>query len=260
MSLFVYYRISDKGNPKEKIANASKLACLSNTIATFGKEQLYIIVDNCNESTLEFIQQKELKFEVTALGNSKSFLYMVEKIIKEHKDTDWVYLLEDDYLHRKGAKEILIEGLSIADYVTLYDHPDKYWSVKNQGNPFNGNSVEKSKILLTQSSHWRETNSTTMTFACSVATLKADKAIWKRHCKSKLPRDFSAFIEITQRGIIGVPVFSFLPRHIIALLFLIKRTFSFRKPKRLISSIPAYATHAETKWLAPIINWEAIKE
>ncbi|HQE12309.1 MAG TPA: hypothetical protein PLQ78_06150 [Flavipsychrobacter sp.] len=259
MSLYVYYRISDKGNPKEKLSNASKYSCLTNAIKEFGNHNFYIIADNCNEATISFICSQGIEYEETSLGNSGSFLFLLNKILQERKDQDQIYLLEDDYLHRQGAKEVLEEGLSIAHYVTLYDHPDKYWSAKDKGNPFNGSTLQKSRIYVGNKVHWREANSTTMTFACTVATLKSDAAIWKRHCRGKLPRDFCAFIEITQRGIFGAPVFSFLPRHVVALAFLFKRTFSFRKPKRLISSIPAYATHAETKWLSPIVDWEGIK-
>jgi hypothetical protein len=29
-----------------------------------------------------------------------------------------------------------------------------------------------------------------------------------------------------------------------------------KNKKLLISPIPSYSTHGETKWLAPLINWE----
>ena len=47
---------------------------------------------------------------------------------KFHPDTI-LYFVEDDYLHLPGWLDVLLEGFSIpeADYVTLYDHKDKYF-------------------------------------------------------------------------------------------------------------------------------------
>ena len=43
-------------------------------------------------------------------------------------DQTIVYFLEDDYLHRAGWADILLEAFTLdqADYVTLFDHQDKY--------------------------------------------------------------------------------------------------------------------------------------
>ena len=72
-------------------------------------------------------------------------------------DCESFYFVEDDYIHKKNWVNVLKEGLSLgADYVTLYDHPDKYdVSMYNQS----------SMLLLSPSSHWKITPSTTDTFA-----------------------------------------------------------------------------------------------
>ncbi|MFT7028911.1 MAG: hypothetical protein ACJA2C_000290 [Marinoscillum sp.] len=38
----VLYRISDKGRPKEKLANANKESCLQNAITQFGLDRIIV--------------------------------------------------------------------------------------------------------------------------------------------------------------------------------------------------------------------------
>ena len=255
--MMVYFRISDKGNPKEKIPNAGKRECLLNAIAEFGVECVYVIADNCEPATVDFIRAQGLPYEETALGNAASFMYSVNLILKRHSLSETVYLLEDDYLHLPGSKVLLNEGLEIADYVTLYDHPDKYVLENEGGNPFNHQVLNTTRLYVTRHSHWRDTDSTTMTFACKVVTLSEDFPIWQKNAQSGNPDDFHSFMEITQNK------FS----HALSFLFRRKKQeFSIiilnwarrKKVKRLISAIPSRATHAEVKSLAPVLDWYKI--
>jgi len=250
----VYYRISDKGNPKEKIKNAGKADCLRNAVREFGKEQIHVIADNCEPTTIEFIRNMDLSFEETSLGNCASFIYMIEQIIATLDPMDVVYLLEDDYIHLPGSRKLLEEGLSFADYVTLYDHPNKYVLDSVSRNPFNFKQIHKTRLYVTQGTHWRETDSTTMTFACKVSTLVEDLDVWKKYTKGRIPDDFHSFMSITQ----GEPsdLLSFLFRKMKEETFILGKNIVFRKKlKKLISAVPARATHAEVKYLAPVIDW-----
>ncbi|MDR2490733.1 MAG: hypothetical protein LBD20_04955 [Spirochaetaceae bacterium] len=150
-----------------------------------------------------------------------------------------------------------MEGLKVADYVTLYDHPDKYWLYKNKGNPFNFKKLQKTRIFITQSVHWRETNSTTMTFACTVKTLQEDYHVWRKFCRHKTPRDFHAFVTITQNNFFDTIYFFLRGRKgIREFIILLKNILTFKHTKKLISSIPAYSTHIENAFLSPLIDWE----
>ncbi len=92
---------------------------------------------------------------------------------------------------------LIAEGLSLADYVTLYDHPDKYSAEYAFG--------ETSKVMKTKSSHWRYTVSTCMTFATTVRMLKRDEAIWRRHLTGSHPHDHLIFSELEKKLAVCLP-------------------------------------------------------
>ncbi len=254
--MYVYYRVSDKGNPKEKLPFADKIGCLKNAIAEFGKESMYVIADNCARATVGFLRENGIMHEETSLGNAGSFVHMLNKIRSERLPDDIVYLLEDDYVHLPGSKEMLIEGLEIADYVTLYDHPDKYRLAGAGGNTLNAKKLRRVRVYLSRTHHWRETDSTTMTFACRVKTLLEDFPVWDRHCRKKSPDDFHAFMELIEIRLSDLlPLLKEYPKR--RLLILLRKIF-FRRPSRLlVSAIPAMSTHAEMNWLSPVIDWKA---
>ena len=249
--LHIIYRISDKGNVKSKISN--KKECLLNTIKEFGKDNLYILADNCSDETLNWLYSLNLIIEETSNGNSGTIKYIFNELINKYNDNDYLYLLEDDYLHLSNSKKILLEGLEIADYVTLYDHPDMYHI--NGDNPFMINDLVKSYIFLTDSSHWRSVISTTMTFAAKVKTLKEDKNIFIEYCDNKIPLDFLIFISLTkQEDIDKIKLFSKLG--LTKLVYcMLNNLCSERTPRLLISPLPALATHTDINYLALLINW-----
>jgi hypothetical protein len=257
MNLYVYYRISDKGNPKEKLANGDKFSCLLNAINEFGNEHLLVIADNCLPRTLAFIRQQSVSCEETSLGNSASFMYMIDKIIEERQPSDRVYLLEDDYLHLPHSRKVILEGLLIADYVTLYDHPDKYRLFAESGNPFNYKQLQKTRLYLTPTTHWREINSTTMTFACKVETLKDDYAVWAKNTQRKIPRDLIAFVEISQNHFPDL-LWAFR-KHNKIFKVLLSNWLHRKKTKKILSPIPSLSTHTEQQFLAPLIDWTIIR-
>lgn len=252
--MIIYYRISDKGNPKEKIPQAGKMECLENAVHEFGVENIRVIADNCKPETHQFIEKLGLSYETTSLGNSKSFLYMVERILQECSESDTVYLLEDDYIHLEGSKKLLLEGIEIADYVTLYDHPDKYKVEKEGGNPLNHPSLHPAKIFVTTGSHWRETDSTTMTFACKVSTLKEDLPVWKYYTQDNNPDDFHGFMKLTNKSFFDALSF-FLRRRKREFFIIIKNIVLRKKTRLLVSALPARSTHAEIAWLSPVVDW-----
>lgn len=234
------YRISDAGNPKPKLHVATKMNCLDNFIKEF-KNNLYVFADNCSEETLQAIKSRGINPVVIALGNSNSWRYIVQAAIKNFNENSFVYLVEDDYLHLPGSLTALQQGLAVADYVTLYDHPDKYSDENGSSpNPQVTQGGELSRVIRTSITHWKQTNSTTMTFATKVKTLKEDQDIWWRFTKDALPDDFHAFQTLLNGDAA-------------------KGKNTPAKKRTLISPLPGFATHAELAYLAPLTQWHSIK-
>lgn len=139
------------------------------------------------------------------------------------KDSQPFYMVEDDYLHLPGSRAVLLEGLKLGDYVTLYDHPDKYMT--GGPNPHVQDGAEVSRVYLSKSCHWKQTNSTTMTWATRVETLKQDKDVWWKFSEGTCADDFKAFMSLD---------------------------------RLTISSIPGWSTHGEKMWLAPLTRWKDV--
>ncbi len=255
--LRVVYRISDKGRDKEKLANATKQHCLENAIATFGKENLYVIADNCSPELISIIEKCGVEHEETSLGNIGSFKYALDKVVRDYPKDSYVYLLEDDYLHLPDSKEALLEGLAIADYVTLYDHADQYWLFSEGGTPFNNKRLHRWRFFCTKTTHWRETPSTTMTEAAKVETLTEDYSIWMSQPEEGVPSDFTTFVRLTKQKDLSVFRSAYLVDKA-AGYSILHNILSKRKKRLLISSIPGMSTHAEVKFLSPAVDWTGV--
>ena len=134
-----------------------------------------------------------------------------------------IYIVEDDYLHRAGWIDILLEGFSIPDvsYVTLYDHKDKYF--------YPMYDQLESKLYHTKSCHWRVTPSTTNTYAMKFKTLLRDLYTHRRYSLNlDVSSDHAKFCDLSSQG------------------------------KFLISPMPGWSTHLEPEYASPCINWEEI--
>jgi hypothetical protein len=94
-------------------------------------------------------------------GSMEIVTKAVYKIIKEYKcdSNDLIYILENDYLHVEGWSEKLIElykTFNELNYISLYDHNDKYFLSQYED--------LTSKIVTTNSHHWRTVPSTCGSF------------------------------------------------------------------------------------------------
>lgn len=223
--MLCFYRLSDLAQTlahKPKLPEATKIVCLRNFIDVFGKEHLYILADRVQSQTLDILHttlgiSKERVIETSHGSGGHTFLHAAQIVIgSDLPDNVPVYFVEDDYLHQANAFQLLLEGLQIpkADYVTLYDHPDKYMTPLQERT--------SSYLYVTKSTHWRTIPSTTMTFATTVGKVKADLKVYEEFCHTGYPYDDAMF-----------------------------RTLQQRAGRVLISCIPGASTHIEMLWLSP---------
>jgi hypothetical protein len=226
----VIYRISDGGNNKQRPSFFDKKAFFLHFLKRFKACDIYVIADNVSEDTYSFLQTHidSVKIIRTNLHNAKSFLFAVDFAISNFELHEKVYFAEDDYLYTEDAADIIKEGLDISNYVSGYDHPDKYMNYDEGGpNPYIKEGGELTRVVMTKNKHWKFTNSCCMTFGTRVSTLEMDKDVYIKYCNGNNIGDFGIFCELIQS-----------------------------RQRKLISPIPSVSTHVETLFLARLINWE----
>tara|TARA_Y100000592_G_C5437406_1_gene301503 strand:+ start:719 stop:1408 length:690 start_codon:yes stop_codon:yes gene_type:complete len=227
----IIYRISDAGYNKVKPDYINNEACLKNATKEFKDANWSILADNVSAETNDMIQRYHPRSEISYLemGNGAATFNVALNEALTYNDDEIVYFLENDYLHKPGSQKILLEGFDLgADFVSLYDHPDKYMDPNEGGNPYCEGRSETTRVYLTDSVHWKITNSTTMTFAAKVSTLKNCEETLRKHTSGTHPNDFQMFLDLVM------------------------------DKKYLVTPIPGYATHGETAWLSPLTNWKKI--
>lgn len=209
---------------KKRLPGFSRELCYTNLLATTPrrKANLTFFLDAPGEGPHAHYVSKEDPVLMDEGTESGSFLRMLDHVIKLkiHPETI-LYFVEDDYLHREGWVDILLEGFQVpgVEYVTLYDHRDKYFYPMYAG--------LKSQIFTTPSCHWRTTPSTTQTFAVRLKTLVRDVSIHRKYSHNrKISADHEKFLHLQRRGAM------------------------------LISSIPGWSTHAEPDFASPCVDWE----
>ena len=206
----IIYRISDTGYNKVKPDYITNENCLANATKEFDDVIWSVIADNVSSDTKK--------------GNGAATFNLALDEALTYEDDETIYFIENDYLHKPGSQKTIQEAFELgADFVSLYDHPDKY---VDGVNPYVEEGGEITKVFLSKSCHWKLTNSTTMTFAAKVGTLKKYESILRKYTSTTHPDDFKMWVELR------------------------------KQEASLITPLPGYATHGETAWLSPLNNWK----
>jgi hypothetical protein len=245
--LHVFYRISDAGPNWYTVRpnGFDKRKVFENFLSGFKNSEIHVICDNIRTDTVQWLKERVKDVDVLKYMDGEhvnatselacnSFVYMIKKAKDTVKPGDYVYFLEDDYIHLPGSEELISEGLKVGDYVSLYDTPHDYMKTRNGsqqafhemlalGSPQGANvpfvcEPFKTELFRTNSVHWRKNESTTYTFAIKQQTLVDD------------------FNELIQEGAKGDAQVS----------------EAIRKKNRLILlSVPGHSSHIQIPWITP---------
>lgn len=164
--------------------------------------------------------------EIQAGSEGSSFQALLNIIMKDNlPDDEIVYIVEDDYLHKDGSIKVLRDAfrLHAIDYVSLYDHPDKYdpnYLSLHHIDPF------MTRLYHGQHCHYRAAISTTNTYAMRMSTLKRDFKIHMEYSNYPVTQDHMKFLHLVSSG------------------------------KRLITAVPSYAAHIQSDVLPPLFKKE----
>ena len=227
----IIYRISDAGYNKVKPDYINNENCLANATKEFDDSIWSVIADNVSSDTNDMIQKYVTRDCIlyTEKGNGAATFNLALDEALTYGDDEIVYFIENDYLHKPGSQKIIQEAFELgASFVSLYDHPDKYMVPSKGGNPYCEGGAEDTRVYLTNSCHWKITNSTTMTFAAKVSTLKRCEPILRKWTSGTHPDDLQMFLELRKNN------------------------------ELLVTPLPGYSTHGETAWLSPLQDWNKI--
>jgi hypothetical protein len=246
-TIVALYRISDRTDVTTRPEWATNERCLANFLHHWLPHvaALTVVADNVGDGTFAMVRtaldgalakitgaRPRVEIHRTTLGNCGSFdrcLTLALALPEATQPGALVYFAEDDYLYRDGCVRVLRDGLRRAHYATVYDHPDKYMA--RSPNPEVQGGGEVSRVLLGAECHWKTTNSTTYTFGARLETLRADADTMRRFLPagSNRPLDFLMWMHLRDQD-----------------------------RRALISSMPAYATHGDSRVIAPLVDWDAV--
>ncbi len=175
--------------------------CLRSFVAGWSdvKPDMYFILDNCPPEYLKTIE-KEVPFnkEVWQVGvQSNLGTYQMQLDMASGFDGP-VVLQEDDYLYMPKVGAKIVSALDKYDFVTPQDEHYYYFEEPRH--------IGKYEIKIIADHHFREVNSTTLTFATNAKTIKENKGLMYEHGIA----DYPMWQDMRANGLkIGCPIPSF---------------------------------------------------
>ena len=195
--------------------------CFVNLIRTLTPStELHVVYDgDIKDNWINKYKNKFILHEIEAGADQSSF-FQTWGIAKECNipNNDLIYFLENDYLHQQKWVEKVIELFSkynLLHYVSLYDHNDKYFSTYDH---------LLSKVITTQTHHWRTTPSTCGSFIVKKELFNLDYDI-----HTTIVGDHNKFIDLHDK-----------------------------RQRMVLTPIPGLSTHCMDGLMSPTIDWEKL--
>jgi hypothetical protein len=240
MHITAIYRTFDGDNVKARPPYYSKLLAFQSFLLSWrklGARRLIVAVNSPGLPAVLAPLVEAFADEVRYIerpGNAMSYKTALSWC-KDIDDESIIYHAEDDYLYQPDAFQELsaaVERLPEVDYFTLYDHRDRYIRSDDMrlGRP--------EFVSIAGNRHWRVVESTCMTYAARARALKRDSRLHQLLSPRNLPHDRTLW-RLTQ----GIGM------------------FWWKLPKRtLVSPMPSLATHLESEYLAPVVDWAQVAD
>jgi len=153
-------------------------------------------------------------------SNGNSFLIALAMLShSDIPDDDLIYFLENDYMHQHGWVSKTFEIFNSkhpVDFVSLYDHRDKY--------DFEMYDDLTSKIVYSDTHHWRTAPSTCGTFILEKGAVVRDYDLWTSNLVD----------------------------------YILFPTLINDRKRMLLTPVPGLATHCMQGYLSPTIDWDSL--
>jgi len=233
--MLVLYRTNgDDTAGKMRPEGFSKLECLRTYVASAeafsGDLEFVTLADGpSDEARLDLAGTLGPVRRLPGLGNGKAsrFAYRVGA---ENHGQETVLFLEDDYLLRPecfAALDHAAEVLEDVDYLTPYEHPDRYRRTDDW-------RLQRQRVWFDGQRHWRSVESTPSTFLARVDRLRHDLPVHLGACLTPTPQGRIRWRTLTQ-----VPgVHRGWGRAVLA------------------SPMPSLAVHVELEQVSPLMSFE----
>lgn len=206
--------------------------------------KIVVIADRLSDEMTQFFESFDVKMIHGEYGNDNSLRKQVELAL-EVPDDDWVYFVEDDYVHSPNAfawindlivhrneyisKKTIVKQLRFwkrrLDQIPIVlhtpDYPDRYLP----------RYLRYSMIFVSRFCHWRQITNTTFTFLMKGSSVKRYKDILSYSCNG------------ADDGYLSRALFGGM---------------RFGNKALCLSPIPGVSTHMHEGVMTPLVDWASI--
>ena len=266
----IAYRIYPKVSKVPPVYPDDKLKlselCLKSLVDSMNKYcdyKFFAMLDNCPKEYEDLFRKyiPEDRLEIIhypGIGNAGTFREQM-RILSEQKFAENVYFAEDDYLYMPDQFNKMLEFIESGkktDFVTPYDHKDYYQYELHK---------YKQKQIYYLEKKWKTVSTTCMTFMTNKSTLERSRKVFATYLRNNY--DASIWLSLTKLRAFDPKLYYYYLRQFFKtrdtlFLRIFFKMWVFGAKQLLIgpqfklwAAEPAIATHMESDFLAPNVDW-----